>query len=203
MPHQLQRLPLLDFLAIDSPELLAIITTTAATTVTITNNACTSSWRGITILQHEINIPDMSPYVQYTYTYVAIATTTRITFAIQEDNGFVALDDISVQDTAAPSVEILLNGGFEMNSLAYWLYCNPGGATQAGMVTQNSDYYPYYSYTYIAHSGNCFYLDGAVGAADYLSQTFSTVIAHTYTISYWLDNEGSGSSSSIDVLLSI
>jgi len=180
----------------------ATTTTTRATTVTIIQNSCTSGWSGVTVLQSIINIPDISPYVEYTYTYVAIATTTRITLAIREDQGFVAIDDVSVRNNAVPSVELIVNGGFETGSVSSWSYCNPG-ALQGGMVVTNANYYSYYGYTYDAHSGNYFYQDGAYGAADYLSQTFSTVIGDTYTISYWVDNEGSGSSSSLDVYLSI
>ncbi|CAF3249806.1 unnamed protein product [Rotaria sp. Silwood2] len=54
-----------------------------------------------------------------------------------------------------------------------------------------------------AQLGNYFYTDGAVGAADYLSQIFSTPIGTTYTISYWLYNIGTGTRNSADVIISI
>jgi hypothetical protein len=59
------------------------------------------------------------------------------------------------------------------------------------------------SVIYQARSGTHFYYDGAVGNCDYLIQTFATNIGATYTISYWLYNQGIGSASSADVIISI
>ncbi|CAF3495472.1 unnamed protein product [Rotaria sp. Silwood1] len=84
-----------------------------------------------------------------------------------------------------------------------WTYCNPSGATAAGTVEANSNNFKFWNYLYQAQSGNYFYTDVAVGAADYLSQIFSTTIGTTYTISYWLYNIGTGTRSSADVIISI
>ena len=68
---------------------------------------------------------------------------------------------------------------------------------------KNSDNFQSMGYTYQAKSGTHFYVDGAVGNADYLFQIFPTTIGATYTISFWLYNRGSGTASSADVIISI
>ncbi|CAF3066441.1 unnamed protein product, partial [Rotaria sp. Silwood2] len=141
-----------------------------------------------------------SSYVQYTYTYVAIASTTRITLSLREDNYFFGLDNITVYNNAAPSTQVLLNGDFETCTLSSWVYCNPSNAAFSGQVQTTS--FSSNGQTYSAYSGSCFYLDGAVGAPDYLSQTFATIVGNTYTISFWLYNPSGGTGVSIDILMS-
>lgn len=141
-----------------------------------------------------------SSYVHYTYTYVAIANTTGVTFILREDSYYFGLDNITVSDNAAPSTQLLLNGGFETGSTSSWVYCNPNSATYAGVVRCTS--YSSGGKTYSAYSGSCFYLDGAVTYADYLSQTFATIIGHTYTVSFWLYNPSGDTGVSVDVLMS-
>ena len=117
--------------------------------------------------------------------------------------GCFALDAVSVRSITAPTVELIANNGFETGDLSSWTYCNPQSATSAGEVIKNSDNFQCMGYTYQAKIGSHFYYDGAVGNADYLIQTFPTIIGATYTISYWLYNQGSGSASSADVIISI
>ncbi|CAF4629474.1 unnamed protein product [Rotaria socialis] len=172
--------------------------------VTITSNDCTSNWTGVSILYHCDNCANVIPYAQYTYTYVAIATATRISFAFREDIGLFLLDDVSVVNVNAPSVQLIVNGGFETGSLSSpWIYCNPYGASAAAFILSNSANLNWGGVTFLAHSGSYCYCDGAVTYADYLSQTFPTNVGDTYNISYWIYNCGSGSASSADVLLSI
>ncbi|CAF1235174.1 unnamed protein product [Adineta steineri] len=142
-------------------------TTTAATTASITSNTCTSGWTGVTILYHCTNCTTIHPYAYYSYTYVAIATLTRISFSFREDNGCFAIDTVSVRSTAAPTVELISNNDFETGSFSSWTYCNPNGASAAGKV-----YHSLFcvSYTLTPKSGSYFYYDGAVGNNDYLSQ---------------------------------
>jgi hypothetical protein len=149
------------------------------------------------------NCPDINPYQQYSYTYVAIATQTRIAFALRENSGYYGVDDVSVRSTSAPAVELLSNGGFESGSFAPWIHCNPAGSTSPGVIRSTSSSFSYGGFTYAAHGGNYYYLDGAVGRADYLSQLFPTVIGQTYTISFWMYNQGSGSNSDANIILSI
>ena len=108
-----------------------------------------------------------------------------------------------MRDLAAPNTELLVNGGFETGSYSSWIYCNPSSSSAAGTIESTSSHFTYNSYTYAAHSGSYYYLDGAVGNADYLSQIFPTTIGDTYNISFWMLNQGSGSSSSADILLTI
>ncbi|CAF1576424.1 unnamed protein product [Rotaria magnacalcarata] len=173
------------------------------TTVAITSNACTSGWKGATILYHCDNCPDIMPYAQYAYTYTAIVNRTRIAFAFREDNGCFALDTITVRSLSAPGIELTANGDFETSDLTSWTYCNPNGASSAGAVTSNSDNFLCINAILQAHTGNYFYYDGAVTNCDYLFQTFATTVGAAYNISYWLFNEGSSSPSSADVIISV
>ncbi|CAF2407581.1 unnamed protein product [Rotaria sp. Silwood2] len=172
-------------------------------TATITSNTCTSGWKGVTVLYHCNNCPDIPPYTQYTYTYTATSNRTRIAFAFREDEGCFALDAVSVRSIAAPTIELIANNDFETGTLSSWTYFNPNGAISAGAVKQNSDSFECMSYTYQAQSGSYFYYDGAVGNCDYLIQMFSTIVGQTYTISYWLYNRDTVSASSVDVIISI
>ncbi|CAF3313006.1 unnamed protein product [Rotaria socialis] len=177
------------------------ITTTAAT-VTITSNTCTSGWQGVTILYHcHNNCTGHSSYLQYTYSYVAIANTTRITFVFRDDSDYFALDNITIWDNAAPSTQLISNGDFETGNISSWAYCNPNVASNAGEVQFGST--AYNGYTYTPYSGMYFYMDGSVGAPDYLSQTFATTIGSTYNISYWLYNGAGGTGVSVDVIMSV
>ncbi|CAF3563558.1 unnamed protein product [Rotaria sp. Silwood1] len=178
-------------------------TTTGATTVTITSNTCTSGWTGVTVFTLCTSCPNINPYQKYTYTYVAIGTQTRIAFALREDVGFFGLDDISVRSNSTPTVELITNGGFEGGTYSPWIYCNPSGSSYAGVLKTTSDSFSYSSTTYAAHSGSYYYLDGAVGKADYISQKFATNIGSTYTISFWLFNKGSAFNSDLRIILSL
>ncbi|CAF4555543.1 unnamed protein product, partial [Rotaria socialis] len=168
----------------------------------ITSNTCTSGWQGITILYHCYNnCTGHSSYLQYTYSYVAIANTTRITFAFRDDSYFFAFDNITIWGNAAPSTQLISNGGFETGHISPWTYCNPNVASNAGKVQLGST--AYNGYTYTPYSGMYFYMDGSVGAPDYLSQTFATTIGSTYNISYWLYNGAGGTGVSVDVIMSV
>ncbi|CAM4930969.1 unnamed protein product [Rotaria socialis] len=170
--------------------------------VTITSNTCTSGWKGIIVLYHCDNCPNVQPYTQYTYTYTAIANLTRLTFAFREDVGVFALDTVSVTSILAPSVQLLANNGFETGSESSWTYCCPSTATSWAGVGKYSDNIYNMGVTYQSQSGTYFYYDGTGSGCDYLSQKFSTTVGGTYTISYWLYNLGSGSASSADVIMS-
>ncbi|CAM4819243.1 unnamed protein product [Rotaria magnacalcarata] len=170
--------------------------------VTITSNACTSGWKGIIVLYHCDNCPNVQPYTKYTYTYTAIANLTRLTFAFREDVGVFALDTVSVTSILAPSVQLLVNNGFETGSESSWTYCCPSTATSWAGVGQYSANIYNMGVTYQPQSGTFFYYDGTGSGCDYLSQKFSTTVGGTYTISYWLYNLGSGSASSADVIMS-
>ena len=97
----------------------------------------------------------------------------------------------------------MINGGFETGSFSSWIYCNPSSASYAGILKQNSDNFFSSGQAYSSHTGNYYYLDGAVGQADYLSQIIATNPGETYNISFWLFNEGSGTNNDANVIISI
>lgn len=97
----------------------------------------------------------------------------------------------------------MTNGGFETGSLSPWIYCNPAGSSYAGTLEKTSDNFVAQGKTYSAYEGNYYYLDGAVGEADYLSQMFATTIGQTYNISFWLYNQGSGTNNDANIIISI
>jgi hypothetical protein len=90
------------------------------------------------------------------------------------------LDDISVVDTASPSVQLLENPSFENSSttLIDWtVWCGNtcSGGTQGTIVTGGN-----------CLSGNC-YRSQCTGTngVDSLVQIFPAVVGHTYTVSFY------------------
>lgn len=144
------------------------------------------------------------PYTQYTYTYVAIASTTRITFAFREDLGSFLLDDVSVVNINSSNNELIVDGSFENGSLSpSWDHCVPFNSTSDGFILSNATNLTWENVTFLTLTGSYCYCDGIVAFADYLSQTFATQIGATYKISYWLFNRGSGTDNNADIFLSI
>jgi hypothetical protein len=95
------------------------------------------------------------------------------------------LDSVSVVDVTAPTIELLQNPGFDNSTTALtdWTqYCTSTCGSDAGKVVTSG-----------CVSGNC-YMDHCNGGSeiDFLSQSGSTIIGHTYTISFWLLDSGSG-----------
>ncbi len=108
--------------------------------------------------------------------------------ALRQDPSYWCLDDISVVDPNG--VQLWQDGGFESSPLTtYYTYCNPNGAAASGVIS-----------TSCVHSGSYSFYDGSVGYSDYLSQAFTTVVGTTYTISFWLANNG-GSPNSFLVII--
>ncbi|CAM4895673.1 unnamed protein product [Rotaria socialis] len=175
------------------------VTTATTSSSTSSSTSITSSTTSVTVTTTTTTVNDS--YLQYTYSYVAIANTTRITFAFRDDSYFFAFDNITIWGNAAPSTQLISNGGFETGHISPWTYCNPNVASNAGKVQLGST--AYNGYTYTPYSGMYFYMDGSVGAPDYLSQTFATTIGSTYNISYWLYNGAGGTGVSVDVIMSV
>jgi hypothetical protein len=117
--------------------------------------------------------------------------------------GYFGIDDVSIVDTAAPSIQLLSNGGFESGNLSSWTHCTQPGSNASGSVESTSSGISYGTYTFTALTGNYYYLGGATVNAEYLSQTFSSVIGHTYNFSFAYVYVGNGSLSSGDFLLSV
>jgi len=124
-----------------------------------------------------------STYTKYTTSFMAVATTTNLSFAFREDPAFLFLDDVSVTLGAGPN--LLTNPGFELgtvgsNTPVGWTYLNSFGASFAGVVQTNGP-----------HTGTNNYYDGAVQAYDGITQAIATTIGQTYDLSFWLmDNSG-------------
>jgi hypothetical protein len=123
-------------------------------------------------------------YTQYTTNFVATDATTNVSFAFREDPSFLFLDDVDVHDTTVVGPNLLLNPGFELgpvgaNAPTNWTYLNTFGASFAGVVQAGS-----------GRGGGNSYFDGAVQAYDGITQGIATTVGHTYSISFWLNDNG-------------
>ena len=154
------------------------------------------------MIYHCDNCNQQLSWQQQSFVYVAIANVTRIIFALRRDLGYFGVDEVSIRDTAAPSVELLTNGGFETGTFSSWTFCVQSGAASSGSVESTSNGITYGSYTFTAFAGSFYYLGGATVKAEYITQTFSSIIGNSYTFSFYYVYSGSGSSSSGDFLLS-
>jgi len=147
--------------------------TTSTSTTMITTNICTGGYTYVTQLLY-LNINSGLPWTQYEFNYTAPnVTTATITFSFRDDPNFWYLDAVSVTNSSGQ--QLLSNPGFELGTLANWVYCNPSNASHSGSVTGSGCY-----------SGLYCYADGSVGAPDYLSQTFSVQPNNIYTVTFWL-----------------
>jgi hypothetical protein len=133
-------------------------------------------------------------YQQYAVDFTASVTSTAITIAIREDPAFISLSDVSVTDLANPSVNLLFNGDFSQGTYANtqngripngWTYANIFGAGAGGVVDSGCGVgLPGPTYGV----GNCWF-DGAVDAYDAISQPITTIVGHTYHISFWVADD--------------
>ncbi|CAF1089732.1 unnamed protein product [Adineta steineri] len=176
--------------------------TTTAATITITSNICTSHLTGITQIAHCDSCSVELTYQFLTYNYVAIANITRIIFGFRRVSGYWGVDDVSIRNTASPNTELLTNGGFESGNFSSWTLCIQSGSSGTGSVQSTSSNIAYNNYTFAARSGSYYYLGGAIGQAEYITQTFPSVIGNSYNFSFAYIYAGSGSLSSGDFLVS-
>ncbi|CAM4930574.1 unnamed protein product [Rotaria socialis] len=169
----------------------------------ITSNVCTANWTGISMIANCINCSTLLYYYNFVTNYTAIGSPSRIVFSLFRSNGFFALDDISVRSNTAPSVEILVNGGFEYGNLTGWSYCNQNSAPNTGGVKANSSNFTYSGVHFYANSGSYYYIGGGLPVADYMSQTFSTITGQLYTVSLWFFNSNNVTLTSADLFLGV
>ncbi|CAF4161937.1 unnamed protein product [Adineta steineri] len=174
-------------------------TTSSTTAITITSNICTAALANIAMVADCDPCPTYN-YFQYIYNYTAVANNTRIVMALRRGTAYFNLDDISVRDYAAPTIELLSNPGFETGSLSPWIYCNQNNETITGGVQSN---YTSGSYSYYPNSGTYYYMGGSLTAADYISQAISTHIGHLYKITLWSRYPGTGNLTSADFFLGV
>ncbi len=78
-----------------------------------------------------------------------------------------------------------------------------GNASNTGGVKANSTNFNYLSFTYYSNSGFYYYVGGSTTSADYISQTFPTVIGEQYMASMWVLNAGNGPLTSADLFLGV
>ncbi|CAF1249744.1 unnamed protein product [Adineta steineri] len=160
--------------------------TTTKTTSTTTAMAtvappCTPQSVSNGTLLHITN-PTSFIYPNYTchaYTWTATALSATLSFFFRHDPGGWMIDDVSVYYGVTQKI---INGGFETGNLTGWNYtgnCNLD--VNRGLAYPGSSY---------AKSGSWYYYDCCAGnmMGDTISQTFSTIVGGTYTISFWLTN---------------
>ncbi len=115
-------------------------------------------------------------YTQYTVNFVANNTSTNLSFAFREDPAFLHLDDVSL--TTGGGANLLTNPGFE-NGLTGWTALNIFGAAAAGVVGGNG-----------CRTGTGCWVDGSVQGYDGLTQVVATTVGASYTLSFWLLDDG-------------
>jgi hypothetical protein len=100
------------------------------------------------------------------------------------------LDDVSVVDVIAPTVQLLDNPSFDnstANLTSSWgAWCATAsicGSGTPGQLLANSG---------TCHSNNCYVDHCHQPNFDYLLQDFSATIGHIYTISFWYQHVGTG-----------
>ncbi len=126
-------------------------------------------------------------YTQYTVSFNAAQATTTLSFQFREDPSFFYLDDIVLTHNGAGS-NLLTNGDFEGGTFTDpvagspqpngWTYLNLFNAPFAGEVSNDNP-----------HSGLFNYVDGSIGAYDGITQSISTIVGDSYTLSFWLTDE--------------
>ena len=135
------------------------------------------------------NSPEQA-YTLYTYSFQARLAQTFLTFEFRQDPAYWRLDDVSV--TNSSTTQLIVNGGFEGGSYGRqrtpnsWTLIGQAGLSAGGSIS-----------TGCAHSGSFCYNDGAVGGVDGLYQSFATTIGATYSLSFWLANDGGSIASAI------
>ncbi|CAF2040782.1 unnamed protein product [Rotaria magnacalcarata] len=113
-----------------------------------------------------------STFSYYSFAYIATQTCVTLSFGFQQDPNYWTLDDVSVNDGVS---NILINGDFEAGS-AYTGWSGVNHLSTTG-----------------CYSGSYCYRDGTVGSLDYVSQSLTLTVGHTYTVSFYLST-GTGSS---------
>ena len=130
--------------------------------------------------------PVPTSYQQYTTAvFMAVNTSTGISFAFRDDPGFLLLDDVTVRNVTTGTAVTVVNGGFESGPVgssapAGWTYLNAFGTGSGGTVEDFS-----------AQTGSYESYDGATPASDAIPQAIATTTGDLYTISFFLEAMGS------------
>ncbi len=128
-------------------------------------------------------------WTRFAYNYTAISTMSTLEFGFSTGTSvYMYLDDVSVVDNNASSIQLLVNPSFEnstTNLIGWTAWCATSancGTGVPGQVLANSS----------CHTGNCYTDHCHQPSYDYLVQSFPATIGGTYTISFWLQIVGSG-----------
>ncbi|MGC9270258.1 PEP-CTERM sorting domain-containing protein [Acidiphilium sp.] len=126
----------------------------------------------------------------YSVNFTAALADTAITFAFRDDPTFISFSDPSLVDVTSSSGNLLLNPSFTAGTITSsgnpstpldWSYANQYGALAGGVVENSCG----------ALSGSNCWHDGAIQAYDAISQTVATSVGNTYTLSFYVSENGS------------
>ncbi len=127
-------------------------------------------------------------WTQFVFNYTALSAMPTLMFGFSQSSaGYNYLDDVSVVDNSAPSIQLLSNHSFDnsttlSNGWTTWcINSTVCGTGFPGQVLANGS----------CHSGNCFF-DHCHNYYDYIAQSFSATVGNTYTISFWAQQTGGG-----------
>ena len=139
-----------------------------------------------------------SAWTSYSYNYTATQTTSTLLFGFKTDSTDVFyLDDVSVVDSNASSIELLTDPSFENATISATDWITSCETTCTSQIISGPQCF--------GSSGDCFmaYCTANSSSIFFLSQSFMAIIGNTYTISYMLKQEGNSSTSSISFYLDV
>ncbi|CAF5025753.1 unnamed protein product, partial [Rotaria sp. Silwood1] len=131
-----------------------------------------------------------SNWTQYQFNYTANNTSPIIMFGFEHDsNRYFFLDSVSIVDQSAPSIQLLKNPDFESSSTQptdWVLWCTSTCKGSQKVIESGSECY--------LSTGNCIQDDcNGDNSIDLIAQSFTASIGNTYTVSFWVRSDGSGS----------
>ncbi|CAF1468642.1 unnamed protein product [Adineta ricciae] len=180
-----------------TPSITAMGSTTINTTGSISISSTTTSTVLITTLTSsttDVSSTSSTSTTTSASTISSTTTTTQTTTSIEPTLRFIFdggpadcsyLDNISITDNNAPSVQLLSNPSFEnsTSSPVGWSVANSStcqGVTQGQVITSGCQ----------TSSGNNCFKAYCVRGYEYLFQSFNATIGDFYTISFWLEQTG-------------
>ena len=137
--------------------------------------------------------PVSGVYQHYNFSFTAVYATTSLSFTFRNDPSYTGLDTVSVIDQAGDTTTNLIqNGGFENggytvagnNALLPNNWTAIGQANLPAAGTLQTSVSPGNG-PFNSQSGSGNWVDGAVGGFDGISQSFTTTVGDTYTLSFW------------------
>jgi hypothetical protein len=156
---------------------------------------CSDTDRGsIAFLNESIS----SGWTLYSYNYSATQTTPTLLFGFKVDSIHAYyLDDVSVVDNNASSIELLSNPDFENSTIDAIDWITSCETTCTSQIITGSECF--------GSSGNCLmaYCTANSSSIFFLSQSFMATIGNTYTISYMLNQRGNSSTGSMSFYLDV